>query len=137
MVKRQLIHKRLQKLDDYLLILQQAQRYSYQEFIAEPERYGSVERFLHLALEVLTDLGNHVVADEGLGEVGYQRDIPDLLAEHGYIAADLREKWFQMIGFRNILVHEYAEIDHQIVYDVLHNRLSDFVALREAFARLL
>lgn len=76
MVKRQIIHKRLNKLDEYLSILQEAQKYSYEEFIASPERYGSVERFLQLALEVLIDLGNHIVADDELGEVGYQRDIP-------------------------------------------------------------
>ncbi|MBP6470938.1 MAG: DUF86 domain-containing protein [Chloroflexi bacterium] len=137
MVKRQIIHKRLQKLDEYLAILQEAQKYSYEAFIASPERYGSVERFLQLALEVLIDLGNHIVADDELGEVGYQRDIPALLAENGYISPELREKWFQMIGFRNILVHDYAEIDHQIVYDVLQNQLADFLALRAVFAQFL
>lgn len=137
MVKRQIIHKRLQKLDEYLAILRQAQMYSYEEFIASPERYGSVERFLQLALEVLIDLGNHVIADDALGEVGYQRDIPALLAEHGYISPELREKWFQMIGFRNILVHDYAEIDHQIVFNVLQNQLPDFLALRRVFAQFL
>jgi uncharacterized protein YutE (UPF0331/DUF86 family) len=137
MVKRQIIHKRLQKLDEYLSYLQQAQKYSFEQFAGDPERYGSVERFLHLALEALIDLGSHVVADENLGDVGYQRDIPALLAEHNYISDDQREKWFQMIGFRNILVHEYAEIDRRIVYDVLQNKLSDLLAIREQFARLL
>jgi len=42
-----------------------------------------------------------------------------------------------MIGFRNILVHDYAEIDHQIVYDVLQNQLPDFLALRAVFAQFL
>jgi uncharacterized protein YutE (UPF0331/DUF86 family) len=137
MVKRQIIHKRLQKLDEYLGYLQRAQKYSFEQFAGDPERYGSVERFLHLALEALIDLGSHVVADENLGDVGYQRDIPALLAEHGYISDDQQEKWFQMIGFRNILVHEYAEIDRRIVYDVLQNKLSDLLAIREQFARLL
>jgi len=60
-----------------------------------------------------------------------------LIAENGYISPELREKWFQMIGFRNILVHDYAEIDHQIVYDVLQNQLPDFLALRAVFAQFL
>jgi uncharacterized protein YutE (UPF0331/DUF86 family) len=29
----------------------------------------SAERFLHLAIEALLDMGNHVIADEGLGVV--------------------------------------------------------------------
>lgn len=30
-----------------------------------------------------------------------------------------------MIGFRNILVHEYEEVDIDIVYQILHDRLKD------------
>ena len=30
-----------------------------------------------------------------------------------------------MVGFRNILAHDYAEINYDIVYDVLQNKLSD------------
>jgi len=30
-----------------------------------------------------------------------------------------------MAGFRNILAHDYAEINYDIVYDVLQNRLSE------------
>ena len=33
-----------------------------------------------------------------------------------------------MAGFRNILVHQYLEIDHRLVYDALQNRLDDFRA---------
>ncbi len=31
-----------------------------------------------------------------------------------------------MTGFRNVLVREYIEIDHQTVYDILQTRLDDF-----------
>jgi hypothetical protein len=49
----------LNKLDEYLSILRNYERYSFEEFSASPELYGSAERFLHLAIETLTDLGNH------------------------------------------------------------------------------
>lgn len=61
MVRPEIIRKRLNKLDEYLAILQNARRYSWEEFVGDPERYGSVERFLHLSLETLQDMGNHVI----------------------------------------------------------------------------
>ena len=42
-----------------------------------------------------------------------------------------------MIGFRNTLVHDYVDIDHQIVYDVLQNHLDDLKGFRKIFARYL
>ena len=32
------------------------QEYSHSEFSADPEHYGSAERFLHLSIESLTDI---------------------------------------------------------------------------------
>ncbi len=118
-------------------ILNNLQSYHYDEFVNEPERYGSAERFLHLAIESCTDMGNHVIADENLGIVTSYRDIPTILEEHGYVSVELREIWIAMIGFRNILVHDYTVIDHKLVYDVLQNRLDDFQKLRKVFAQFL
>lgn len=137
MVRREVIRKRLNKLDEYLRILHDLQQYSYDEFIGDPEHYGSAERFLHLAIEATLDAGNHVIADEQLGVVNQYSDIPDILAEQGYLDVDLRDTWFKMIGFRNTLIHEYVDIDRRIVYDVLQHRLGDIEALRRVFAQFL
>ena len=46
MVKPEVIRKRLDKLEEYLQILKTLRKYSFEEFVADPERYGSAERFL-------------------------------------------------------------------------------------------
>ncbi len=137
MVRREVLLRRLQKLDEYLQILRQLQHYSRDEFLASPERYGSAERFLQLAIETLTDIGNHVIADLNLGVVDWYSDVPRLLHEAGYIDENLRATWTRMIGFRNILVHDYLNVDRGIVYQVLHENLEDFEALKQAFIQLL
>ena len=102
-----------------------------------PEHYGSAERFLHLAIEALIDMGSHIVADLGLGVVNWYSDIPSLLSEKGYISSELKNKWISMIGFRNTLVHDYIEIDRRIVYEVLQKNLEDFIETRKVFAEFL
>lgn len=42
-----------------------------------------------------------------------------------------------MIGFRNILVHNYLDVDRDIVFDILQNDLDDLRALRDVFAHFL
>jgi len=137
MVRAEVIRKRLNKLDEYLAILQELQRHEWDEFIAHPEHYGSAERFLQLAIETLNDLGNHVIADLDLGAVDHHSDIPAILVKNGYVDSDLASEWVRMIGFRNVLVHDYLDIDRQIVYDVLQHRLATFERLRRVFAQFL
>jgi uncharacterized protein YutE (UPF0331/DUF86 family) len=67
MVRPEVIQKRLEKVEEYLAILEKIRKYSKEEFLADPERYGSAERFLQLTIEALDDIGNHLVADLELG----------------------------------------------------------------------
>jgi len=137
MVRPDVIHKRLMKVEEYLAILQGMRRHSREAFLKDPEKYGSAERFLQLAIEALADMGSHVIADLDLGPVDSTADIPRILAEKEYLPEALCEKWIRMIGFRNILVHEYLEIDRNTVYDVLRDHLNDVLALSQAFRRFI
>jgi len=137
MVRSEIIRKRLNRLDEYLAILHRLQRLGLDEFLSDPEKYGSVERFLHLAIEAIMDVGNHVIAELNLGVVNRYSDIPSILEGKGHLSLDLRDKWIRMIGFRNTLVHEYIDIDREIVYQVLQHNLKDFEDLRQVFARFL
>jgi len=136
-VRPEVIRRRIDKLEEFLEILRRTRGYSFEEFVADPERYGSAERFLHLAIEAVNDMGAHVVADENLGPFERARDLPSIFEEEGLMDEDLAEKWKSMVGFRNILVHEYVDIDRRTVYDILQNALRDLEALKRVFARFL
>jgi len=141
-VNPETLRRRLDKLDEYLNVLETSRQYTLDEFLADPERYGSAERFLHLTIEAITDRANHVVADQDIGPVERCSDLPRLFASQGWIDASLKETWTQMVGFRNILVHDYLvhdylEIDRQVVYEVMQNKLDDLRRLRSVFARFL
>lgn len=113
------------------------QRYSYDEFIKNPEIYGSAERFLQLLIETITDIGNHIIAELNLGVVNWYSDIPTLLFDNGYINQSVKESWIKMIGFRNVLIHDYLDIDHHIVYNILTNRLEEFQNIKKVFTQFL
>jgi len=137
MVKPEVIRRRLERLDYYLSILKRFNRYDLETFLSDPEHYGSAERFLQLAIETTLDVGSHIVAEENLGTIEHSRDIARCLKEHGHISQDLEHRWMRMIGFRNILVHDYLEVDQSIVYDVVINKLVDIEELSRAFAGFL
>jgi uncharacterized protein YutE (UPF0331/DUF86 family) len=86
-----------------------------------------VEHTLQIAIQAALDVASHVVSDERLGEPATNRQLFELLARAGWIDDDLATRLRDMAGFRNILVHGYAEVDTRIVRDVVENRLGDLL----------
>lgn len=137
MVRPEVIRRRLQKLDTFLEYLERAQTYSFDEFQSDIEVYSAVERNLQLAIEVLTDMASHVIIDEDLGSFERARELPNLFEKHGFIGEEERDTWKNMISFRNVLVHEYVDIERSRVYDILQHHLDDLRRLSHVFDRFL
>lgn len=137
MVRPEILRRRLEKLREYLHILEDLSRTSESEFLADPRLHGSAERFLQLAIEALLDMGAHVVAEMGLGKTETYRDIPRALEAAGILPSELARQWEKLVGFRNILVHEYVDLDRRSVYRILQEELADLHKLGEVFARFL
>jgi uncharacterized protein YutE (UPF0331/DUF86 family) len=82
-------------------------------------------------------MASHVVAENDWGSVNAARDLPRLFLRHGFIDQKSEHRWERMIGFRNILVHDYLEVNRTLVYEVLQDDLPDLRALEKIFARFL
>lgn len=137
MVRQEVIRRRLDRMKSHLKVLRQLRDTDRSSFVADPITYGAAERFLQLSIESINDIGAHIVAEMGLGPVDRYRDIASAFADRGWVDEDQRETWLKMIGFRNILVHDYLEIDRHLVYDVLQDHLNDIESLAHAFNRFL
>ena len=85
MVKKEIILERSQKCNEYLSQLEEIiEGVEFDDFNSKPLLYGSAERFLHLSIEALIDIGNHIISDNNLGRVNVYKDIALILAENGY-----------------------------------------------------
>ncbi|MEM9553789.1 MAG: DUF86 domain-containing protein [Acidobacteriota bacterium] len=100
---------------------------------ARPERlFDDVkeERFivhtLQLAIQAALDVASHIVADDRLGEPVTNHDLFQILARAEWLEADLATSLQRMVGFRNVIVHDYADVDLGIVRSVVTSHLSDF-----------
>lgn len=115
-------------MDVYLSRVKAFRATTQAEFVAEPSIHGLAERYLQLALECSIDLANHFIADGALKTPDSNKATFQILGSEGVIPADLAARLAKAAGLRNILVHEYLEIDHASVWQTIQEDLGDLDA---------
>jgi uncharacterized protein YutE (UPF0331/DUF86 family) len=85
-----------------------------------------VEHTLQIAIQAAIDEATHVLGERKLGEPDSTRSIFRLLASDGWVTQEQADTWRRIIGFRNIVVHRYLDVDPAIVRSVLVTNLGDF-----------
>ena len=121
------ITKRLRELERYVQQLQRFQNYRYDEIEGDLEKIWAIERGLQISIQIIIDIGNHILASIGENQIEDYTDVLSKLGKCNVLPSQFTERIKGMAGFRNILVHRYAEVDLRRVYDVLQNRLGDFI----------
>ena len=101
MVKKDVVASRLQRLQEYLGTLRVVQKIELQKFKKDPFVHGTAERYLHLTIECLLDIGNHVIADRGYRKPETYSEILEILAEEGVVSLELSSRMAGMAAFRN------------------------------------
>ena len=92
-----------------------------------------IERFMEFTLQqviqVIIDIGNHIISDENWEEPKTSREIFEILGIHRVISKNVENELKSLVGFRNLLVHEYVELDKEIerkIYNESQNIVGDF-----------
>jgi len=88
---------------------------------------------LQRACEAAIDAAMHLVRIRKLGVPQRSRDAFSLLQSAGILDAELSAVLKKMVGFRNVSIHDYTELNLKVVRAILERRLDDL----RRFSRLL
>jgi len=116
----------LRNVTDDVAVLQR-ESVSGEERRQDPIWLRGVKYTFVTAIEACVDIAQHICAAEGWGPPADNGDAVRLLGEHEVLTVQLATSVRQAVGFRNVLVHEYIEVDDAIVVD----RLGDLSDLEE------
>ena len=90
---------------------------------------------LQRACEQIIDLANYTIKKKKLGLPKESKESFNILAEAAIIPRELAVKMGKMVGFRNVLVHEYQKLDIALMVDVINNHLEDLVDFTNCIMR--
>jgi uncharacterized protein YutE (UPF0331/DUF86 family) len=124
-VKPSIVKARIRKIEECVADLQGIRRLPDRVFFEDRHVRAAAERLLQVAIQSMLDIGSHLIAERGFREADGYAEIIDILGEEGVIPKRFAARIRGMAGLRNILVHDYLEVDPRELRKHLA-RLKDF-----------
>ena len=119
MTDKEKLVKYINQLEIYLSHLKKLQKYPREKFLANWEIYDLADRKLHLVIENVLNIGEMIISEFGFRKPDRYSEIPQILSENKVIPKKLEKSLVDLAKFRNVLVHEYVNLDHKKVYQKL------------------
>ncbi len=94
--------------------------------VRDPDLQDIIALNLCRAVQLCVDIGAHLIAGIEAPPPDTMGQTFDTLAKAGVIHEHLAMQMKKAVGFRNIAVHNYGEIDWTIVYAIARHHLDDF-----------
>ncbi len=98
-------------------------------------RQDAVSMNLQRACELAIDMANHVIKAKKLGLPQDSRESFSLLHEGGWIGLDQMRTLQSMVGFRNILVHQYLKLELDVIVSVIEGRMWELLDFANAVVK--
>lgn len=80
----------------------------------------------------MLDIATHLIADVDVPSPDNMGESFDALAKVGVLTEAMAMQMRKAVGFRNIAVHNYKEIDWAIVHIIARHHLDDFTGYAKA-----
>lgn len=92
----------------------------------EPDLQDIIVLNLSRAVQLCVDIGAHLIADMELPPPDTMGQVFESLAGSGVIHQNLATQLKKAVGFRNVAVHNYKEIDWTVVHAIARHHLGGF-----------
>lgn len=89
------------------------------------------------AVQLCVDIAAHLIASSDLPAPDTMAGTFEAMHRAGMLSEALTDRLRRAVGFRNVAIHNYRDIDWHIVYAICHKRTSDFKAFAQAVLDLI
>ncbi|CCQ93817.1 conserved hypothetical protein [[Clostridium] ultunense Esp] len=125
MVNIEVIKQRLNQLSTSINKIERFKEISLEEFLKDDIIQDVVEYNLFIAINMMIDIATHIVVDNNMGSPETLGEAFNILNKEKHLNDEETKVYRNMVGLRNILSHEYINIDKKIIYSILKNNLID------------
>lgn len=134
-LNRELIQHQLQLLSKAIEILHEVAKEERENFIADYRIYGLAERYLQQAIEACLQICSLLVAAFGLRRPEGYHELLSVIAAQQLIPRPLAYRLEILVNLREALVYDAQSLEHELLYEHIHQRLTDLTEFRRLFSQ--
>ena len=128
--KNQILRK-LTELETHLKEIKEFSTISVEAYKEDWKTQRIVERTLQIMIELCIDIAEHIISDDHMRLPTTYSDTFKVLFENHIIDQQLFNIMEKMAKFRNVVVHQYENVDVAIVVTILRKSLNDFIVYKD------
>jgi len=111
--------KKLERFNKGIEILEELKRYDKEYFIVDLKTLSIAERNIQVCTEFLIDLSSYILSKLNIEIPETYKEIIEKIYVIKIIDNDLKDKLIDIVGLRNIIVHMYADVKAELIFDNL------------------
>jgi len=126
------IKDKLNQSKEYLPIINKILEIEFSEFENNLEQKLIAERVFEIISQIILDVCTHIVAKQKLNTPLNYADCINKLVDEGILHQKHQHKFQNLIRMRNLIVHQYVKIDHEILFNVLRTLNDDYIIFQKS-----
>lgn len=118
-VNKQTIQDKLLRLRESIKVLEELKDEPKNIFLNDPKINGAAMFNLIISIEIIVDIGNHILSEVFQKPASTYKDVIVFLGEAEVLPKEFAEENKDMADFRNKLIHDYDRVELEKVYEYL------------------
>lgn len=129
MVDKDFVERKISLIQEELKDLEKFKEFTLPEILSDFFKFNALERILEKVIIRAIDVNQHLILELQTKEVDTPKSYRETflgLAKIGIYSDDFAKQIAKSAGMRNILVHEYDEVDYSMIYSSISDCLRDY-----------
>lgn len=134
------MQRKISLIQNDLVHLSELGKFSLNEIASDFVKQAAVERMLERIINRAIDINSHIIKEASNPGIASPKDYTETfltLARLGVYSEELGISIAKSVGTRNVLVHEYDEVDNKKIYSSIDDCLRDYHAYIENLLKFL
>ena len=122
-----LILSKVKSIQSDIEKLKELQGYTFEQIVSDYIKHKALERIIEVIINEAVDINHHIIANSSSKEFSFDyKKSFILLGEMKILPFDFAQKISLSVGLRNILVHQYRDLDEEIFYASFPDCISQY-----------